>query len=640
MLENNINSDNMDNNTPSLAFEPVAEQAQGTVTGALDEHINDKPMMDFELKTEQSSYIKVIGVGGGGGNAVNHMYRQGIHGVDFIVCNTDVKALNSSPVPTKIELGKLGAGNVPERARKAALEHKEEIINAISHNTQMLFITAGMGGGTGTGAAPVIAEFAKSIQLDDEEVPRILVVAIVTMPFTFEGRRRKEQAIAGIKELKKHVDSILIINNDKLRSLGNLPLNQAFSKADDVLLTAAKGIAEIITVSAYVNIDFRDVNTVMEKSGTALMGAGSGSGDTRAKDAIAAATTSVLLDDNDIRGAKNILLYFSYSPSHQINMDELGEVTDYLTQLTGNPDTNVIWGAGDDDSLNDELNITLIATGFEQKPEAKRLTLDDTQKPLNNDDKPQTITPSSPVDADDKTADDKTTESEAPQAKHIIPLGDIEDDIEDDEVSMASEEEAPKIEDAPTAEQHTGSRLLDGIRVVPHDIVRQQTHQNVNPQPIAEPVAQATVATPAAQTTTAPQAVLRPQSEVETPQASAFDVFGAMPEVEVRPVQTQSQTQVQSPMQPLRSVSQALTPETPISESKLMDRAERIRRMNELLHNDPKGPDMVESLTPEQLTGEPIYETQHSSVSDVARTSINANGNMVNNVIFLQDLPD
>ena len=324
--------------------------------------------MQFEPLRQQPAKIKVIGVGGGGGNAVNHMFRQGIHGVDFIVCNTDAKALASSPVPNKIELGKLGAGNIPEHARKAALEHKDEIREAISDDTQMLFITAGMGGGTGTGAAPVIAEIAKSIEVDDEMVPRILVVAIVTMPFSFEGKRRKEQAVAGIEELKKHVDAILVINNDKLRHLGNLPLNQAFSQADDVLLTAAKGIAEIITVSAYVNIDFRDVNTVMEKSGTALMGAGEGTGENRARQAIEEATTSVLLDDNDIRGAKNILLYFSYSPNHQITMDELGEVTDFLTDLTGNNETNVIWGAGDDDSLNDELRITLIATGFEQRP--------------------------------------------------------------------------------------------------------------------------------------------------------------------------------------------------------------------------------------------------------------------------------
>lgn len=324
-------------------------------------------MLEFDSPKEQSSYIKVIGVGGGGSNAVNNMYAQGIQGVDFIVCNTDMKSLNNSPVPNKIILGELGAGNIPEVARKAALEHKEDIREAIVNNTQMLFITAGMGGGTGTGAAPVIAEIAKQIELEDETVKRILVVAIVTVPFSFEGRRRHLQAENGIEELKKHVDSILVINNDKLRQLGNLPFSEAFKQADDVLYTAVKGIAEIITVSAYVNIDFHDVNTVMENSGTALMGAGVGTGEKRAMDAIVSASTSVLLNDNDISGAKNILLYFSYSPNYEISMDELGEVTDYITELTGNYESDVIWGAGADDSLGDELKITLIATGFDKK---------------------------------------------------------------------------------------------------------------------------------------------------------------------------------------------------------------------------------------------------------------------------------
>lgn len=329
----------------------------------------DENMLRFDSPKNQSSYIKVIGVGGGGSNAVNNMYVQGIQGVDFIVCNTDEKSLNNSPVPTKIVLGQLGAGNVPEVGRKAAVEHKEDILEAISHNTQMLFITAGMGGGTGTGAAPVIAELAKQIELQDETVRRILVVAVVTVPFTIEGKKRRHQAEQGIEELKKHVDSILVINNDKLRAFGNLPLTGAFKKADDVLYTAVKGIAEIITVSAYVNIDFHDVNTVMQKSGTALMGAGIGRGEDRAMVAIKDASTSVLLDDNDIRGAKSVLLYFSYSPEHEITMDEYSMVTDYITELTGDIDTDVIWGAGSDESLDDELKITLIATGFEKKVE-------------------------------------------------------------------------------------------------------------------------------------------------------------------------------------------------------------------------------------------------------------------------------
>lgn len=329
--------------------------------------MEEDAIFTFDSPKGQSSYIKVIGVGGGGGNAVNHMFRQGIKGVDFIVCNTDMKALNSSPVPNKISLGELGlgAGNKPERARQAALDKADDIRDAISHNTQMLFITAGMGGGTGTGAAPVIAELAKNIDLDNDENKKILVVAIVTLPFSFEGKRRKEQAEAGIRELSQHVDSIIVINNDKLRAYGNLGMSQAFAMADDVLLTAAKSIAEIITNNAYINIDFQDVNTVMENSGTALMGAGSGKGENRAIDAITAATTSVLLNDNDIRGAKNVLLYFSYSSEHELTMDEQGEITDFILEKTGS-EADFIWGAGVDDELGDELKVILIATGFEK----------------------------------------------------------------------------------------------------------------------------------------------------------------------------------------------------------------------------------------------------------------------------------
>ena len=326
----------------------------------------------FDSPKGQSSYIKVIGVGGGGGNAVNHMYDRGIEGVDFIVCNTDMKALNASPVPNKIHLGDLGlgAGNKPERARKAAEAKADDIREALAHNTQMLFITAGMGGGTGTGAAPVIAEIAKSIDLDNEENKKILVVAIVTRPFSFEGTRRREQAEAGIEELRKHVDSIIVINNDKLRAFGNMRISEAFGMADDVLLTAAKGIAEIITENAYVNRDFQDVNTVMEHSGTALMGTGSGHGENRAHDAIEAATTSVLLDDSDISGAKNVLLYFTYSSEHEMTMDEQAEITDYVLDKT-NGTADIIWGAGPDESLGDELKVILIATGFEKNKEAK-----------------------------------------------------------------------------------------------------------------------------------------------------------------------------------------------------------------------------------------------------------------------------
>ncbi|NVN96187.1 MAG: cell division protein FtsZ [Bacteroidetes bacterium] len=325
-------------------------------------------MLKVDLPKNQSSIIKVIGVGGGGSNAVNYMYNQGINGVDFIICNTDSQSLDASPIPTKVQLGKgLGAGNVPSVAKIAAEEKADEIKALLEKNTQMLFITAGMGGGTGTGAAPVIAAIAKEIELSDDLENKILTVAIVTLPFSFEGRKRKLQAEEGIKELRKHVDAILIINNDKLREFGDLPLDEAFEKADNILTTAAKGIAEIITVKAFVNIDFRDVNTVMKQSGVALMGSGIAEGENRAYKAIEMAINSPLLNDNNIKGAKNILLYFA-SGSSKATMDEITEITDFILNEAGQ-DVDIIWGAGTDDSLGNNLSITLVATGFDKNHE-------------------------------------------------------------------------------------------------------------------------------------------------------------------------------------------------------------------------------------------------------------------------------
>ena len=325
-------------------------------------------VITFNAPKEKSSIIKVIGVGGGGSNAVNHMYREGITGVDFIVCNTDMQALEMSPVPNKVHLGKkgLGAGSIPAVGEKAAVDKTEEIKDLLKSNTEMLFITAGMGGGTGTGAAPVIAKLAKEIDLPDDDVHKILIVAIVTIPFSFEGRKRKMQAVEGIKELKKHCDAVLVISNDKLRELyGDLPLSNAFAKADNILLTAAKGIAEIITVKAYVNIDFKDVNTVMKSSGVAIMGTGSAGGEDRARKAIELALTSPLLNDNNIIGTNNILLYLS-SGNKEISMDEITEITEYIIQEAGS-EVEIIWGAGKDDSLEDQISVTVVATGFDQQ---------------------------------------------------------------------------------------------------------------------------------------------------------------------------------------------------------------------------------------------------------------------------------
>ncbi len=318
-------------------------------------------LMHFDLPRDKSSIIKVIGVGGGGGNAVNHMFRQGITDVDFIICNTDAQAIQSSSVPIKVQLGETltqgrGAGNKPEQGRQAAIESLDRISEILSHNTKMVFITAGMGGGTGTGAAPVIAEEARDLG--------ILTVGIVTLPFRFEGKRRMNQAIEGLTKMREHVDALLVINNEKLREIyGDLPLSQAFSRADNVLAVAAKGIAEIITVHGSVNVDFADVQTVMANSGVALMGSATASGANRAMLAIEEALSSPLLNNNDIRGAKNILLNIASGPIDEVRMDEIGQITDYVQESAGMT-ADIIWGNTLDDSLGDKIGITIIATGF------------------------------------------------------------------------------------------------------------------------------------------------------------------------------------------------------------------------------------------------------------------------------------
>ena len=312
------------------------------------------------IQEKPANYIKVIGVGGGGGNAVNHMLAEGIQGVDFVLCNTDYQALMRSTVPTKVHLGKreLGAGNDPNVGREAALSSEEEIDKLMDEKTKMVFVTAGMGGGTGTGAAPVVARIAKD--------KGILTVGIVTIPFECEGRRRKQQAQSGIEELKKHVDTLIVISSDKLRDeYGNMKLTEAFKKADDVLTTAAKGIAEIITVTGYVNVDFEDVKTVMKDSGKAIMGTGRARGENRAEEAIKLAINSPLLNDNNIEGAKNILLYIT-SGTDEVSLDEVVEITEYAQSICGNS-SDVIWGNGIDESLGDDISVTLIATGFDSK---------------------------------------------------------------------------------------------------------------------------------------------------------------------------------------------------------------------------------------------------------------------------------
>ena len=547
--------------------------------------INNSHFLAFDSPLNQSSYIKVVGVGGGGNNAVNHMFRRGITGVDFIVCNTDMKALNGSPVPNKLVLGQsgMGAGNDPEKARRAAESKETEIKELFEHNTKMVFITAGMGGGTGTGAAPVIARFAKEINVKDddmEEDGKILVVAVVTTPFLFEGKKRLSQAFEGVQALREQVDSILVINNEKLRKYGNLVITDAFGMANDVLLTAVKGIAEIITLNAFVNIDFRDVNTVMQRSGTALMGIGEGEGENRALQAIEQATTSVLLDDNDISGAKNVLLYFSYSPDNRATMDEMGDITTYLCQKTGSDETNVIWGTGEDDTLGDKVKITLIATGFVPKEQSE------------------------PV---------KYTLPEEPKVKPVIP----------------------HVEN--TNEPHIISNPAAAAASTP-----QQPVQDTTMQPVIERVAPV-----------APQSTIQPQPA--QPRRIVLD--DDEPKVEVRaevkqpagddpylvnrqgdtpadnPVNTPTEqaprrepaSPTPAPQQPVETTRTVYQPDASQLEKAAMSRAERIKMMHDLLHNNVNGPAIVERMNPMVLTGERLYEAAHSSESSAQRSGVTAN---------------
>ncbi|MBS1646935.1 MAG: cell division protein FtsZ [Bacteroidetes bacterium] len=317
--------------------------------------------MQFEIQQETGSIIKVIGVGGGGGNAVNHMYKLGIKGVDFIICNTDKQALEVSPIPIKIQLGAnltkgLGAGSIPEMGKNSALETIDDIRRYLSDGTQMVFITAGLGGGTGTGAAPIIAQVARELG--------ILSVGIVTMPFVFEGKKRKVQAEQGLEEMKKHVDTLLVICNDKLREMyGNLKMGEAFAHADNVLTGAAKSIAEIISINLHINVDFNDVKTVMKDSGVAIMGTAVASGERRAIRAVESALNSPLLNDNNIRGARHVLLNIM-SGSDDISMDEFGEITDFIQEASGYT-AELITGYGIDQSLGDNVGVTIVATGFD-----------------------------------------------------------------------------------------------------------------------------------------------------------------------------------------------------------------------------------------------------------------------------------
>ncbi|MDO4762794.1 MAG: cell division protein FtsZ [Flavobacteriaceae bacterium] len=337
--------------------------------------LNNESGFTIDLPRGKSSIIKVIGVGGGGNNALRYMYEKGIQGVDFIVCNTDAQALDENPVSNKIQLGireteGLGAGADPEVGKRAAQESIDDIKAMLGTNTKMVFITAGMGGGTGTGAAPIIAKIAKDMD--------ILTVGIVTVPFTFEGKRRLKQAEEGIEEMRANVDSLIIINNDKLRQLfGNLGFRSGFAKADEILTNAAKGMAEVITGYFDINIDFRDAKSVLQNSGTALMSEGIASGENRAEDAVKKALDSPLLNDNKITGAKNVLLLVRSGKNQEVSLEEYGLINDYIQREAGNT-ADIIAGVGEDENLEDSISVLVIATGFTAENKKNVITTEPT----------------------------------------------------------------------------------------------------------------------------------------------------------------------------------------------------------------------------------------------------------------------
>ncbi|MFV0247839.1 MAG: cell division protein FtsZ [Tenacibaculum sp.] len=399
--------------------------------------------ISFDMPKAQSNAIKVIGVGGGGSNAVNYMYGKQIHGVDFVICNTDAQALQSSSIPNKIQLGVhltsgLGAGANPEIGAQAATESVQEIQQMLNIHTKMVFITAGMGGGTGTGAAPIIAKIAKDMD--------ILTVGIVTMPFQFEGRMRIKQAQEGINELRKHVDSLIVINNNKLREVyGNLGFKAGFAKADEVLATAAKGIAEVITHHYKQNIDLHDAKTVLSNSGTAIMGSARETGVNRAKNAIISALDSPLLNDNKIAGAKNVLLLI-VSGINEVTLDEIGEINDFIQEEAGNY-ANIIMGIGEDKSLEESISVTVVATGFNAdqqgnitNTEVKKIvhTLEDNQKASYTfGDKKLEVLPS--AKSSQKTNDSKNVKNIPIVFEDVIPEDISEDDFIISPISKAIE---------------------------------------------------------------------------------------------------------------------------------------------------------------------------------------------------------
>ena len=489
--------------------------------------------MEFNLPKGKPSIIKVIGVGGGGSNAVNHMFSQGIKGVDFLICNTDQQALDISPVGEKLQLGGtltegMGAGSIPDVGRNAAIESADDINKVFDEETRMVFITAGMGGGTGTGAAPIIAQAARELG--------ILTVGIVTLPFLFEGRKRKQQAEKGIEELRGAVDTLLIINNDKLRQMfGNLKMSEVFAQADNVLTIAAKGIAEIITRTGHINVDFQDVSTVMRNSGVAVMGAAVATGDNRAIKAVENALSSPLLNDNDIKGARFILLNMEFG-NEEITMDEIADITDYIQEEAGST-ADIIWGYGKNEDMTDGLSVTLIATGFDlASTSVNDVLTTNTGKKVHTleDAEPQVLT--SPVA--------KKEPGVAPIQKPVMPEPFIQSDETQGKIEFKlemPEEETPKPKEAPLepyirpvnqAPAPTPTPKMEE----PKPFVPKATAPAPEPTPIIPANIPVPPQEPVVNTTTAPEENLQPQDSVndEDQQSRVRNRMGRLKELSRR----------------------------------------------------------------------------------------------------------
>jgi cell division protein FtsZ len=533
--------------------------------------IEESNILKMDSPKEQSSYIKVLGVGGAGTNAVDHMFKSGIQGVDFIVCNTDQASLDRSPVSNKIKIGEggLGAGNTPERARIAAEEAEEEIKSYLEHNTRMLFVTAGMGGGTGTGASPVIARFAKEIKLESTD-EQILVVGVVTLPLSFEGRKRKTQAEEGIKKLKEEVDAIITINTDKLREYGNFTMSRAFAMADDILLTAARGISEMMTGTGHVHVDFRDVQSVMQNSGVALMGVGIAEGENRAIEAIQSATTSKLLNDNDISATKNILLYFLSSEENEIRMEEIDTITTYLETIT-NDDVDYIWGMGIDNSLGDKLSVTLVATGFESKRIYEPPTRDNNKE----------IIPLPPQTSEIPTGDSTLIKVDSPQMK-VQDKTSVED----------------KTSPAPTQPENEGKTIIR----VDNDMNRIDSSSTTS-APATSPKLTGIIQEPTVTVIDTPiNTPLIPNPPISTP---TFEVKNPQSEEIIS-----SQPKVFPPMDANPNVS-------------VEEKMERIRMIKEMLSTDA-GIDRIIASSPFE-----IEQQNFSQANDFSNYSVNKEGAVV-----------